>query len=200
MPRPRTVDDAAIFHAVAEVLGQEGPAKLTLGRIAKVAGLAAPTLVQRFGSKLGLLRAMTKAFQGGSTQYLEQLRTQYTSPFDRAREFVLCYAGMAATPKVLVNHTLAYLQLDIRDPVLRRHTLAAGRDNEDALAALLAEAVASGELSPRTKPKDLAQVLLRLSSGSLLAWAVHRTGTARNWLARDVDFVLAPFRVAGRSG
>jgi AcrR family transcriptional regulator len=192
------VDDATIFHAVSQVLGREGPAKLTLGRIAKVAGLAAPTLVQRFGSKLGLLREMTKAFQGGSKHYLAQLKAEHASPLTQSREFVLCYAGMAATPQSLVNHTLAYLQVDLKDPVLRRHTLAMGKENEDALTGLLAEAVAAGELSNKCKPRDLAQVLLRLSSGSLLAWAVHQTGTAREWLARDVDYVLAPYRVGVR--
>jgi len=194
VPRPRTVDDGTIFQAVSEVLGREGPAKLTLGRIAKAAGLAAPTLVQRFGSKLGLLRAMSKAFESGNADSVDRLRAEHSSPLARSREFVLCYVGMAASPDVLVNYTLAYLQLDIKDPVLRRHALASGRQQEAALEAMLAEAVAAGELSRRSRPRDLAQVLIRLASGSLLAWAVHRTGTARAWLARDVDYVLAPYR------
>lgn len=197
MPRPRTVDDGAIFGAVVEVITRDGPAKLTLGRIAKVAGLAAPTLIQRFGSKQGLLRAMTKASLGGASHYVDQLRAAHSSPLAIAREFVLCFAGMAQTPQVLLNHTLAYLQLDVTDPVLRRYAVESSREHDETLAVLLKEAVAAKELSPRCNPKELAPTLLRLASGSLLAWAVHRSGNARTWLARDVDAVLAPHRVVG---
>lgn len=182
------------------MLGREGPGKLTLARVAEAAGLAAPTLVQRFGSKVGLLRAMTKTFQGETAKYTEQLRRDHASPVVRSREFVLCFAGMASSPRALVNYTLGYLQLDIKDPVLRRYALASGREQEEALDALLREAVAAGELSPECPTAALAQVLLRLSSGSLLAWAIHRKGTARDWLARDVDVVLAPFRTNGAQG
>ena len=198
MPRPRTVENEAIFTAVARVIGQVGPAKLTLARIAKEAGLAAPTLVQRFGSKTGLLRAMSKAARGESAGFIEALRAKVASPVGQVREFLLCFAGMAPTPEVLTNHTLAYLQLDLADPVMRRQLVASGLEQEQALEGLIRQAVLAGELVPTANPATLARVLPRLVIGSLLGWGLHRTGTARAWLARDVDAALAPYRPEGR--
>lgn len=197
MPRPRTVENEAIFGAVARVIGQGGPAKLTLARIAKEAGLAAPTLVQRFGSKTGLLRAMSKAARGESAAFVEGLRAKERSPAALVREFLLCFAGMAPSPEVLTNHTLAYLQLDLADPVMRRQLAAAGVDQEQVLARLIREAVDAGELDPGADPATLARILPRLVIGSLLGWGLHRTGAARDWLARDVDAALAPYWRAG---
>ena len=60
-PRPRTVSDQAILAATARVIGDLGPAKLTLARVASEVGLAPATLVQRFGSKRGLLLALAES-------------------------------------------------------------------------------------------------------------------------------------------
>lgn len=197
MPRPRTVENEAIFMAVARVIGQVGPAKLTLARIAQEAGLAAPTLVQRFGSKTGLLRAMSKAARGESSGFLDGLRVKERSPAALVREFLLCFAGMAPSPEALTNHTLAYLQLDLADPVMRRQLVAAGLEQAQVLEGLIRQAVDAGELEPTANPATLARILPRLVIGSLLGWGLHRTGAARAWLARDVDAALAPYRRSG---
>lgn len=194
MPRPRTVDNATIFTAAATVMRREGPAKLTLARIASEAGLAAPTLVQRFGSKAGLLRAMSKAAKGGSARFAQSLRRRHRSPLARARAFVLSFAGLAPSADALVNNTLVYLQLDLGDPVTRHQLRLAQRGQNAVLAGMVREAVDAGELAGGVEPHDLARVLTHLATGSLLAWALHRTGTGRDFLARDVDAVLAAFR------
>ncbi|MFN0177586.1 MAG: TetR/AcrR family transcriptional regulator [Gemmatimonadales bacterium] len=199
MPRPRTVENEAIFLAVARVIGQVGPTKLTLARIAKEAGLAAPTLVQRFGSKTGLLRAMSKAARGESGMFVDGLRAKERSPAALVREFLLCFAGMAPSPEVLTNHTLAYLQLDLADPVMRRQLVASGLEQAEVLEGLIRQAVDAGEFERSADPATLARILPRLVIGSLLAWGLHRTGAARDWLARDVDAVLAPHRPVGPS-
>ena len=58
--RPRGVDDAVILRAAVEVIGRVGPAKLTLAAVADEVGLVPGTLVQRFGSKRGLLLALAE--------------------------------------------------------------------------------------------------------------------------------------------
>ncbi|MBM4186068.1 MAG: TetR/AcrR family transcriptional regulator [Gemmatimonadetes bacterium] len=194
MPRPRTVHDREVFAAAALVISRDGPAKLTLARIAKEAGLAAPTLVQRYGSKLGLLRAMSRASKEGSGGFVTTLRARGLSPLDTVREFVLCFAGLAPTPEALINNTLAYLQLDLVDGVLRRNLTAYQQEQERALRGLIEAAVESGALSPAVQPRVLARLLPRLATGSLLAWALTRTGSARDCLRRDLDTVLAGFR------
>ncbi len=57
MARPRLVSDDVILDATRQVLAELGPAKLTLAAVGARAGLAPPTLLQRFGSKRGLLLA-----------------------------------------------------------------------------------------------------------------------------------------------
>ena len=60
MSRPRGVSDAAILHAAAEVIGRTGPSGLTLAAVAEEVGLVPGTVLQRFGSKHGLLVAMAR--------------------------------------------------------------------------------------------------------------------------------------------
>jgi len=55
-PRPRTTSDEDLLKAVHAVVTRLGP-NLTLADVAKEAGVSAATLVQRFGSKRGLLLA-----------------------------------------------------------------------------------------------------------------------------------------------
>ncbi|HXA62933.1 MAG TPA: helix-turn-helix domain-containing protein [Streptosporangiaceae bacterium] len=70
---PRTVDDATIPRATAEVIGRAGLAGLTLAAVAREAGLSAATLVQRFGSKRGLHRVygFSPGLAGALAQGLE---------------------------------------------------------------------------------------------------------------------------------
>ena len=59
MARPRKHTDEAIIAAAGRVIGRSGPG-FTLAEVAAEAGVAAGTLVHRFGSKHGLLVAMTR--------------------------------------------------------------------------------------------------------------------------------------------
>ena len=54
--RPRTHSDDALLDATFRAVGAVGPARLTLADVAREAGVAPATLVQRFGSKRALLR------------------------------------------------------------------------------------------------------------------------------------------------
>lgn len=166
-----------------------GPTRFTLALVAKEAGLSPAALVQRFGSKQKLLHALV-ASGGGYGPFLEgQLRAKHDSPLRVAREFLLCFAELARTPKEMANH-LAWLQLDLTDPVMHRHLLEVSKDNQSIVAGLLDEAVAAGELQPNDT-QALARVLNALVTGGLLAWATFRRGSARAWLEQDLDFVLA---------
>ena len=195
-PRPKTVDDAEILAGTGRVIGRVGPAKLTLALIANEVGLAPATLVQRFGSKRGLLLAFGKSGQGDGSVFLEKLRAEHRSPLAVLREYLLCFAKMARTPEEMANH-LAAFQMDLVDPELRQLTLEIAKQKEAAIALLVREALEEGELS-RCTPKALAPVLLTVAQGSLLSWAVFRKGTARRWVGRHIDTTLEPY-LTGRS-
>jgi AcrR family transcriptional regulator len=57
MPRQRTIPDADLLDAALVVVRAAGPEALTFAAAAQRSGLAASTVVQRFGTKAGLLRA-----------------------------------------------------------------------------------------------------------------------------------------------
>ena len=76
MGRPRTKSDAAVLEAAAVVFGRTGPS-FTLADVAKEAGLAPATLVQRFGSKRGLLLALSKTAAEGADACFAQIRARH---------------------------------------------------------------------------------------------------------------------------
>lgn len=170
-----------------------GPAKFTLQLVANEAGISAPTVIQRFGSKQALLRRMSAGTRGMGAAIVSALRERHASPVVVAREFLLCFAEMARTPKEMAHH-LSWLQLDLTDPVMHRHFVQLSQENEALVAALLDEGVVAGELLALDAPA-VARLLNALVSGSLLSWAAHRDGTARSWLKRDIDLALQPYRV-----
>ncbi len=125
MPRPRSIDDAVILDATRLVMGRVGPGKFTLALVAEEVGLAPATLIQRFGSKRGLLVSLAGSAQVDAAQVVEQLLKKHASPVQALREYLLCFANMASTPEEMANH-LAFFQMDLTDPDLRRITVSCG--------------------------------------------------------------------------
>lgn len=169
-----------------------GPSRFTLALVAREAGLAPATIVQRFGSKRELIRTLASGAKGQGAIFVAQLREKYGSPLAILREFLLCWAQMASTPKEMANH-LAYLQMDLTDPVLLKNLVELSAENLVLTAQLLREAHDLGELTVQDA-EGLARALNAAVTGGLLAWATFREGTARAWLARDLDVLLAPIR------
>jgi AcrR family transcriptional regulator len=178
--------------ALGRVISRLGPSKLTLAVLAKEAGLAAPTLIQRYGSKQKLLVKLSKG-AGDARPLAETLRTEGRTPLEIIRGLLLCYADLASTPTAFINNLSALLEIDLGDQVLRRHLIEYRKSNEDLMVSLIKEAVAAGELRC-PDPRGVARVLGAVVSGSLLSWAIHRDGDARAWLARDVETLLGPYR------
>lgn len=192
-PRPRTVSDAAILDATRRLMGELGPTRFTLAAVATEVGLAPATLVQRFGSKRGLLLAV--ADPGGedpSRALVAQLRARHRSPLARLRGFLAGFAALGPSPAVLANN-LAFLQIDLTDPDFHAVALRVARANEAEVEALVREAIDAGELR-RAEPRPLARALLAVSGGALLSWGILREGSARDSILRDVDLVLAGWR------
>ena len=57
MPRPRKASDVAILECALALMEERGSDGLTFAVVAERSGLAGATLVQRFGSKQGLIDA-----------------------------------------------------------------------------------------------------------------------------------------------
>jgi AcrR family transcriptional regulator len=196
MSRPRTVSDEQVLDAASRAIGRVGPAKLTLAEVAEDAGLAPATLLQRFGSKRGLLLALTQRSAGGAKAEFDLARAAHESPVEALHAALASLAAPVAEPDAFANH-LAFLHIDLSDPEFHRYAKADFEAVRVELGALLGEAVAAGELDCDDTPQ-LAQTLQAVYNGALLAWAVYRTGELDAWLRRELAAALEPYRSKSR--
>jgi AcrR family transcriptional regulator len=194
-PRPRTIPDEAILQATAHIIGKLGPARFTLADVAGEVGLSPATLVQRFGSKRGLLLALA----GSSVAYVDAcfaaLRASHPSSLDALHAAATEMASHVESPESLANH-LAFLQIDLSDPEFHRLAL----ENSELVTAgyrtLIDDAVAAGELLPCDTAR-LARAVGAMAGGSLIAWAIARQGKVIDYVRHDVETLLAPYRAPG---
>ncbi len=197
-PRPRKVSDEKVLEATTRVMGKLGPSQLTLSEIGAEAGVTAGALVQRFGSKRGLLLALSSRLAEGTPQIFEELARSSPSPLEGLRAYADCIAAMGESPGTIAHH-LAYLQLDLTDPELYRHAREMAKASREGIRKLLEAAVAAGELSSSADRRALARAIQVTLSGSLLTWAFFREGTASAFLRSDLEALLEPYLRRSRS-
>jgi AcrR family transcriptional regulator len=191
-PRPRETTDEAILAATGRAISRFGPARLTLAHVAAEVGVAPATLVQRFGSKRGLLLALARQAPAETGGQYAALRAAHPSPLAALFAVADCMAGMAVTPEELANH-LAFLNIDLTDPEFHQLALQQARAARGELTAILDAAVKAGELAPCATER-LARAVQVTLGGGLIAWAIEREGTAAEWLRDDLDMLLQPYR------
>jgi len=188
-PRPRATSDADILGAALRVVSRIGPG-LTLAHVAKEAGVSPATLVQRFGSKRGLLLALTAGNSSGVGAEFARIRAAHRSPIAAVYAVADCMAAMAGTPEMMSN-SLAFLQMDLTDPDFHKHAHAHSRAMQGELKSLLDEAVHAGDLR-RCDTMRLARAVQALIGGSLLQWAIDRDTKVVERLRQDLDTLLKP--------
>ena len=191
-PRPRKASDEEIFSAAHRVMTRMAAGQWTLSHVAAEAGLTASALVQRFGSKRGLLAALTAGAAEATPAMFAQLRAANPSPLEAVRAYADCMAQMGESPGALAHH-LGYLQLDLTDPDLHRHVREQARATRAELHALLDAAAAAGELAPGADAAALARAVEVTVSGSLMTWGFYQEGTARDWIRHDLEAALRPY-------
>ena len=190
MSRPRGISDAVILHAAAEVIGRTGPSGLTLAAVAEEVGLVPGTVLQRFGSKHGLLVAMARQSAVGAQALRERVREEHGSPLAAIAAFAAEWMAPMASPERFANH-LAFLCMDLADPQLHEHALAVHKAQGRAIETLLAEAVSKGELRAGTDTAALAGSVQAIIAGAGLTWALDRQGALPQRLQREISSLLA---------
>lgn len=192
--RPRGVDDAAILRATADVVGRVGPAGLTLAAVAREVGVVPGTLMQRFGSKRGLLLALAEraaeSAEADARTSPERLRREHGSALAALTALLVESTEPMTTPQTYANH-LAFLSLDLGEPDFHAHALTVHRAERRAVEELLTAAVAAGELRAGTDVLPLARSVQAMSSGAGLVWALDREGTLAWRMRQEIDEVLA---------
>jgi AcrR family transcriptional regulator len=188
-PRPKATSDADLLAATYRVVSRLGP-NLTLGDVAKEAGVSPATLVQRFGSKRGLLLAFAASGPEGLASEFDRIRAAHRSALGVVYGVAECMAAMAVSPQTLSN-SLAFLQMDLVDPDFHKHALAHSKAMHAEIKRLLDDAVTEGALQ-RCDTGRLARAVQGLIGGSLLQWAIDRDGKAADRLREDLDSLLKP--------
>jgi AcrR family transcriptional regulator len=170
---------------------RRSPTQLTLSEVAKEAGVVPATLIQRFGTKRGLLLAMCRTAPGAVPQQFAAARAKHKSPLKALIELYAECSAFAPTPEAVANG-IAYLQIDLTDPDFYAITLAQFRALREETRKLLDEALTAGELRPGDTA-ELARLIQHVNGGAMLSWAVYRQGSIAAWIRRDLEALLAPY-------
>jgi AcrR family transcriptional regulator len=190
-PRPRQTSDQQLLAATARVMQRRSPTQLTLADVAREAGVVPATLIQRFGTKRGLLLALCRTAPAAVPRQFAAARARYPSPLQALIELYVECTAFAPTPGAMANG-LAYLQVDLTDPDFHAITLAQFRALRHETQKLLDAAVAIHELRP-CDTSQLARLIQHLNGGAMLAWAVYRQGSVSAWVRRELTALLAPY-------
>ena len=186
--------DADILMAAGRVISKAGPTRLTLAQVGSAVGLSAAALVKRFGSRRGLLLALSRQAVESVDACFAAVRTAHPAPLDAFVAAALEMTRYVQTPEEVANH-LAYLQIDLSDPDF----YALMKENSERIEAgyrrLLNEAVQAGALA-RCDTARLARAVGAMVTGSLLGWAIDRRGTAEAFVRADLAMLLDRYRTA----
>ncbi len=165
MARPRVLSDEQVLDRIASML-DSASASWTLAGAAAAAGQHPATLIKRFGSRHGVLLALSR-------RWIVSIPTGPTTaePYGELQAWAASLSEGQASPA----HLLARIDMlveDLRDGELRA-LLHTGWDRHTAyLAALVEPAQHAGQLSHVVPAATIAHLLLDAAHGGLLRAAV----------------------------
>jgi hypothetical protein len=149
MPRNRVIPDDQVYAIIQRMLDEGGDKAVSFGTVSIATGLAPPTLVQRYGSRDGMVRAARLAAWDAQDRRLAEA---VALTADKGPQGLL---------KALGPINAAAIAFDLRDPDLA----ARATSWRVAVEAALAERLGSG-----SKARDSAAVLFAAWQGQAL-WA-----------------------------
>ena len=190
MPRKRTISDEALLDAALLLVRADGPDSLTFAALAGASGLAAPTIVQRFGSKAALLRAaLSRAW--------DQLDADTAAADDAAPmgargvvELLVALSGQYKAEDYADQ--LLVLREDLRDPVLRARG--------DAWMHTLTAAI-ERRLTRRPRDQDrvagLGRLVIAQWQGTLTVWSFVRHAPLKDAVTSSLDDLFHRLKISG---
>lgn len=194
--RPRSISDDRLLAAAMAVVERGGPG-FTLAQVAAEAGVAVGTVAQRFGSKSGLLQAMSRAGTRWTVDAMRSAAAGADTWWDGLRAAAIAsHADLDdernGDARGAVNH-LAQLGVDLGDPDLRALLGAHFAAVEAELRRFVRRAVDDRWCGPA--PTRAARALLSVVTGSALDWSIRPKGRLADRLGADLDSVLARWRI-----
>jgi len=164
--RPRTLTDEQILDRVGAALGQSGTTWTLVGA-AVAAGLHPATLIKRFGSRHGLLLALSR-------RWIQAIPTTASTP--DAHGELLAWAASLSSGEETSAQLLARVDMlveDLRDDELRALLHQGWTKHTTYLSDLVQRCQDHGHLSSRIPAEEIAHLLLDAAHGALLRTAVH---------------------------
>jgi AcrR family transcriptional regulator len=149
MPRSRTIPDDRIFAAIQRLLDEGGDKAVSFGTVSAATGLAPPTLVQRYGSRDGMVRAARLSAWDALDQLTEKA---IAATADKGPQGLL---------KAIGQVDASFLASDLKDPELALRAVAWRARVESALGL---------RLGSGAKAKGSAALLFAAWQGQML-WA-----------------------------
>lgn len=191
MARPRTISDETLLTGAAAVVARRGPAAVTLADIGAEVGLSPATLLQRFGSKRGLLLALARQAAADLPRTIRRA-AQAAHPTEALIEVLAELAGGVRTPEEFANH-LAFLLLDLTDPDFGRITADYAAAVEAAILEVLQASQTAGERT-ETASTGLPRAVHAAYNGALITWGMHSPNPASpaEAVRAQLCYVLSP--------
>ncbi|PZQ98011.1 MAG: transcriptional regulator [Cereibacter sphaeroides] len=157
MGRTRTIPDTVVFAEIRRLLAEGGEKAVAFSTVARVTGLAAPTLVQRYGSRDAMLRAALMAAWDSLEATTAEAADAAALTAKGAGQFLKM---LSVAPSETADLTL--LGADFRDADLRDRALRWRETVEENLAA---------RLGGGSKGREAATILFAAWQGQAL-WSL----------------------------
>jgi AcrR family transcriptional regulator len=182
MPRPRTLSDEQLLSMVLDVIQSEGPDAATFAAVARASGLSGSTLVQRFATKAGMLRAALLHAWDRLDAQTARLAATLPKTADGAIALLSGLSQDYGDNPASYAEGLLLLREDFRDPVLRARGAAWGAALTEALAA---------RFEGTAQAQTIARLMLSQWQGSLLWWGFSSEGAVADYVERELRLFLA---------
>lgn len=193
MPRIKSVSDEAILADVLRLVQRIGPERFTLAAAGAEVGLSASTLVQRFGSKRGLLLA---ADRWGVERWVGGMDDAPAAGPALERLIAgLVHAVDAETTAEEMANSISLLQIALADSEFHASTKDGALRLRAKIVERLREATTNGELRPGIDIDALADLIEITYHGAMISWAIHRDGPLVPSLRARLSQLLQPYRV-----
>jgi len=168
MARPRQHTDHELLELAGQAISRRGSsAPWSLADVARDSGVHSATYIKRFGSKNGLVLAMTRAW---SDSIPTAARTP--EPLAELREWILDSYAQLGDPET-ISGNIAALSLDMAVPVLRDAVAQARHRQAHYVSDLLSAARATRTLMRMPEPADATAVVLAVAEGTVIRWAAE---------------------------
>lgn len=175
MARTKQQSDEALLDAAMPALFAREPGKFTLAEVGKAVGLAPATLIQRFGSKQGLVLAALELANRRNIAALDRL------PPDRGAEAVIGIF-VARTPGPQHEHLLSDQLLWLRESMADREVNALSRAYFEKFRRAIADRLPPLAIAP----EDAALLIEAVWHGALTQWGIGRDGNLRAFVERQL--------------